>query len=116
MIALKVGLSTALSEISIFGGIGCNIDIQKLPSEKNLSHDVLLFSETHSRYLLVVDKKNITKVRQILTKKKNLFGVLGQFSSDQINIKYKSDFLVKVNVDTAQRKYFNALKEVLDNG
>ena len=112
----KGGLSTALSEISIFGGIGCNIDIQKLPSEKNLSHEVLLFSETHSRYLLVVNKKNITKVRQTLTKKKNLFGVLGQFSSDQINIKYKSDFLVKVSVDTAQRKYFNALEEILDNG
>ena len=28
----------------------------------------------------------------------------------------KSKNLVKVNVDTAQRKYFNALKEILDNG
>ena len=102
--------------MSIFGKIGCNIDIGKLPSEKNLNFEQLLFSESHSRYLLVVSKKNIKKVRQVLLKKKNLFGVLGSFSSDQICIKHKSQNLVKVNVDTAQRKYFNALKEILDDG
>ena len=76
----------------------------------------LLFSESHSRYLLVVTQKNIKKVKQILLKEKNTFGVLGNFTSDQISIKHKSKNLVKVNVDTAQRKYFNALKEILDNG
>ena len=112
----KGGISIAISEISIFGGIGCNIDIGKSPSEKNLSLEQLLFSESHSRYLLVVPKKNIKKVKQILSNKKNPFGVLGSFSSDQITLKHKSKNLVKVNVDTAQRKYFNALKEILDNG
>ena len=61
-------------------------------------------------------QKNIKKVKQILSKKKNPFGVLGSFTSDQISIKHKSKNIVKVNVDTAQRKYFNALKEILDNG
>ena len=112
----KGGLSIAVSEMSIFGKIGCNIDIGKLPSEKNLNFEQLLFSESHSRYLLVVSKKNIKKVRQVLLKKKNLFGVLGSFSSDQICIKHKSQNLVKVNVDTAQREHFNALKEILDDG
>ena len=112
----KGGTSIAVSEMSIFGGIGCNIDIGKAPSEKNLHSEQLLFSESHSRYLLVVTKKNIKKVKQILTKKKNPFGVLGSFTGDQISIKHKSKNLVKVNVDTAQRKYFNTLKEILDNG
>ena len=75
-----------------------------------------MFSESHSRYLLVVTKKNIKKVKEILSKKKNLFDVLGSFTSDQICIKHKSQNLVKVNVDTAQRKYINALKEILDDG
>ena len=102
--------------MSIFGVIGCNIDIEKAPSEKNLNFEQLLFSESHSRYLLVVTQKNIKKVKQILSKKKNHFGVLGSFSSDQISIKHKSKNLMKVSVDTAQRKYFNALEEILDNG
>ena len=64
----------------------------------------------------VVTKKNIKKTKQILSKNKIPFGVLGNFTSDQISLKHKSKRLVKINVDVAQRKYFNALKEILDNG
>ena len=112
----KGGLSIALSEVSIFGNIGCIIDITKVPAEKTLDSEKLLFSETHSRYLLTVSLENINKVKEILSKNKNSFGVLGQFTSDQIVVKYKTKSLIKINVDKAQRKYFNALKEILDNG
>ena len=83
----KGGLSIALSEVSIFGNIGCIIDITKAPSEKTLDSEKLLFSETHSRYLLTVSLENINKVKDILSKNKNSFGVLGQFTSDQIIVK-----------------------------
>jgi len=66
----KGGLSIALSELSIFGNIGCTIDIEKIPCEENLSSEKILFSESHSRYLLVIDKKNIKEVNHILSKKK----------------------------------------------
>ena len=112
----KGGLAIAVSEMSVFGGVGCDIDIAKSPSEKNIHSEQLLFSESHSRYLLVITKKNIKQVKQILAKKKNHFGVLGTFTSDQISINHKSKNLVKVNIEIAQRKYFNALKEILDNG
>ena len=112
----KGGISIAVSEMSVFGGVGCDIDIAKSPSEKNIHSEQLLFSESHSRYLLVITKKNIKQVKQILAKKKNHFGVLGTFTSDQISINHKSKNLVKVNIEIAQRKYFNALKEILDNG
>ena len=112
----KGGISIAVSEMSILGTIGCDIDIGKSPTEENLNSEQLLFSESHSRYLLVVTKKNIKKTKQILSKNKIPFGVLGNFTSDQISVKHKSKRLVKINVDVAQRKYFNALKEILDNG
>ena len=112
----KGGISIAISELSISGDIGCDIDIAKSPSEKNLNYEKLLFSETHSRYLLVVSKKNVKKVKEILSKNKNSFGILGSFTGDQIHITHKSNSLVKISVNKAQRKYFNALKEILDNG
>ena len=65
---------------------------------------------------MTVSLENINKVKDILSKNKNSFGVLGQFTSDQIIVKYKTKSLIKINVDKAQRKYFNALKEILDNG
>ena len=112
----KGGLSIALSELSIFGNIGCTIDIEKIPCEENLSSEKILFSESHSRYLLVIDKKNIKEVNHILSKKKITFAVLGKFSGDQINIKHKSKNLVKFRIDLAQKRYFNGLEDLLKHG
>ena len=112
----KGGLSIALSELGIFGNIGCSIDIEEVPSESSLSSEKILFSESHSRYLLVVDKKNINDVKQFLSKKKILFAVLGKFSGDQINIKRKSKNLAKFKINLAQKRYFNGLGDLLKHG
>ena len=112
----KGGLSIALSELSIFGNIGCTIDIEKIPCEENLSSEKILFSESHSRYLLVIDKKNIEEVNHVLSKKKITFAVLGKFSGDQINIKHESKNLVKFRIDLAQKRYFNGLEGLLKHG
>jgi len=112
----KGGLSIALSELSIFGNIGCTIDIEKIPCEENLSSEKILFSESHSRYLLVIDKKNIEEINHILSKKKITFAVLGKFSGDQINIKQESKNLVKFRIDLAQKRYFNGLEGLLKHG
>ena len=96
--------------------IGCNINIEELLYKNDISIEKLLFSESHSRYLLVIDKKNIGQVKQFLLKKKTTFAILGKFSGDQIQFKHKSKYLVKFTVDIAQKKYFNTLEELLKNG
>ena len=112
----KGGAAIAISELSIFGNIGCDINIEKLSYKNDISIEKLLFSESHSRYLLVIDKKNIGQVKQFLLKKKTTFAILGKFSGDQIQFKHKSKYLVKFTVDIAQKKYFNTLEELLKNG
>jgi len=112
----KGGFSIALSEISIFGKIGCDINLDKIPTNDNTDHEMLLFSESHSRYLLSVDKKNIEMVKQYLTKKKVQFGILGKFSGDQIKIRHNSKYISKYSVNIAQKKYFNALEDLLNHG
>ena len=112
----KGGFSIALSEISIFGNIGCDVNLDKIPTNDNIDHEMLLFSESHSRYLLSVDKKNIETVKQYLKKKKVSFGVLGKFSGDQIKIRHNSKYISKYSVNIAQKKYFNALEDLLNHG
>ena len=112
----KGGAAIAISELSIFGNIGCDINIEELLYKNDISIEKLLFSESHSRYLLVIDKKNIGQVKQFLLKKKTTFAILGKFSGDQIQFKHKSKYLVKFTVDIAQKKYFNTLEELLKNG
>ena len=112
----KGGAITAISELSIFGDIGCNIDIEKLPVKNDLSIEKLLFSESHSRYLLVIAKNDINQVKQFLSKKKSSFAILGEFFGDQIQIKHKSKYLIKLSVSIAQKKYFNSLEDLLKHG
>ena len=112
----KGGLSIAISELGIFGNIGCTIDIEKVPCKKNLSSEKILFSESHSRYLLVIDKKNIDSAKQFLSKNRISFAVLGKFSGDQIKIRHKSKNLAKFRIDLAQKRYFNGLEDLLKHG
>jgi len=65
---------------------------------------------------LVIDQKNIVRVKQFLSKKKISFAVLGKFSGDQINITYKSKNLVKIIVDILQKRYFSGLEDLLKHG
>ena len=112
----KGGIAIALSELSIFGNIGCDINIENLSIDNRLSSEELLFSESHSRYLLTVNKEKINHVEQFLTKKNVQFYVLGQFSGNEIKINYKSKQLVKFKVDMAQKKYYHGLEDSLKNG
>ena len=112
----KGGFSIALSEISIFGKIGCDVNLDKIPTNDDIDYETLLFSESHSRYLLSVDKKNIEMLKQYLTKKKVQFGILGKFSGDQIKIRHNSKYISKYSVSIAQKKYFNALEDLLNHG
>ena len=112
----KGGFAVALSEISIHGKIGCELNLDKMPNSGNIDSERLLFSESHSRYLLLVNKKNIKTVKEYLTKKKISFGVLGKFSGDQIKIKHKSKYITNYSVNVAGKKYFNTLEGLLNNG
>jgi len=112
----KGGFAIAVSELSIFGNIGCNVDIENIPSTENLSSEKILFSESHSRYLLVIAQKNLEYTKQFLSKKKTSFAVLGKFTGDQVNIIHKSKNLIKTTVDIMQKRYFNGLEDLLKHG
>jgi len=112
----KGGFAIAVSELSIFGNIGCNVDIESMPTTENLSSEKILFSESHSRYLLVIDQKNLEYTKQYLSKKKTSFAVLGKFTGDHVNIMHKSKNLIKTTVDIIQKRYFNGLEDLLKHG
>jgi phosphoribosylformylglycinamidine synthase len=71
----KGGLAIAVSELCMINNIGCKVSLEKIPSEK-LQTDRLLFSESHSRYLVVIEKKNLKNVQNILSKKKVRYNVI----------------------------------------
>ena len=107
----KGGLATAISELCMFGKIGCEID---LPS--TLSSEKMLFSESHSRYLLVVDKNNLDEMKSLLSNHNCSFSELGIFSGDQIIFKSNSEPVLELRVDKAENNYLNSLGKIIQNG
>lgn len=111
----KGGLAVAVSELCMTNQIGCKVSLEKIPGGK-LDADRLLFSESHSRYLLTVEKKNLKKLEEILKKNKTSFKQIGQFSSDSIVFTTGNKPIIDLRVDKAQKTWVNSLRDLVLHG
>jgi phosphoribosylformylglycinamidine synthase len=111
----KGGLAVAISKICISNHIGCSVSTEKIPAEK-LHPDELLFSETHSRFLLVINSKNEKKVMSFLGKKGIPNAKIGKFSGHDMLFKENAKTIVCVRVDKAQEKWLNSLEGLVTHG
>ncbi|MCV0429988.1 phosphoribosylformylglycinamidine synthase subunit PurL [Nitrosopumilus sp.] len=111
----KGGLAVAVSEICMINQIGCKILLNKVPAEK-LDVDRILFSESHSRYLISFDKKNLSKIESILKKNKILFKEIGQFGGEKIQFMNSTKSVVNLDVKKAQKSWLHALPNLVLHG
>ena len=112
----KGGLAIAVSEMCMTNQIGCQVNLEKIPSDKKMDVDRLLFSESHSRYLVVCDEKNLVKIKKILEKNKTSFAVIGKFTGDSIQFSNKTGTIVDLRVDKAQKTWINSLRDLVLHG
>jgi len=111
----KGGLAVAACELCITSDIGCVITLENVPGE-SLPVDRLLFSESHSRYLLVVEKQKLDSVVKYLEKNKVDFGLIGKFGTNQIVFSEKKKQVAKLRVDKSRDRWFNSLGDLVLHG
>ena len=111
MIVLKVVLLLQFLNYAIFGKIGCKIDLSS-----SLSSEKMLFSESHSRYILIVNKNNLDAIKSILSDDQCSFSEIGIFSGDQIIFESDSNQILELRVDKAENNYLNSLGKIIQNG
>jgi phosphoribosylformylglycinamidine synthase len=75
-----------------------------------------LFSESHSRYLLTFDKKNLSKIEAILKKNKTSHNIIGEFGGDNIQFASGKKLIIDLRVDKAQKAWLNSLKDLFLHG
>jgi phosphoribosylformylglycinamidine synthase len=109
----KGGLSVAISEMCISGKIGCNVNLENVST---LSSEISMFSESHSRYLVEIERENLDIVKKILSKSKCAFAQIGTFSGDHIIFKSGSESILKLRVDKAANFYLNSLEKIIQSG
>jgi phosphoribosylformylglycinamidine synthase len=108
----KGGLTIAISELCMMNQIGCNVSLEKIPGEK-LDSDKILFSESHSRYLVTFENRNLEKLEEILKKHNVSYSLIGEFTGDSILFSSDSKSIIDLSVDKAQKTWFNSLKEMV---
>ena len=108
----KGGLTIAISELCMINQIGCNVSLEKIPGEK-LDSDKILFSESHSRYLVTFENKNLEKLEEVLKKHNVSYSLIGEFTGDSILFSSDSKPIIDLSVDKAQKTWFNSLKEMV---
>ena len=111
----KGGLAVAVSEMCMTNQIGCKVSLEKVPGEK-LSVDRILFSESHSRYLLALERKNLKKLESILKKNNVSFREIGKFGGDRIQFTNSAKSIIDLRVDKAQKTWLNSLRDLVLHG
>lgn len=108
----KGGLAIAVSELCMTSRIGCLVSLDDIPGEA-LAADRLLFSESHSRYLLVVPEEKRSGVEELLSGRGVDGSMIGRFAGGMIEFELRSSTIISLSVDKAQKGWSKSLEEVV---
>lgn len=107
------GLAVSAAEMGFAGDLGMEIFLSEVPYESGYGlrvtgygkrNDFVLFSESNSRFIVEVEKKNQHKFEKILRIKKVPFGLIGCISPKKTFKVYGLDGKVCVDTDIANLK------------
>lgn len=100
------GFGVALAEMAFSGGFGVTARLDKVPVKGKIERDnIVLFSETNSRFIVEVEPKNQKNFEKIFNAKNVPFGCIGQVEETPEFIVYGLDDEVCINL------YIDDLKE-----
>jgi phosphoribosylformylglycinamidine synthase II len=106
----KGGVAVSVSEMAILGGVGLRIFIDKIPNSC-CSIDSLLFSESHSRYL--IGTQDPKRVEKILSDIDGLvFSRIGEACNENVVFKYKNKIVIDTDLGAVTRN-FKRLEQIM---
>jgi phosphoribosylformylglycinamidine synthase len=107
----KGGIGAALAELAISGNVGIDIDLKKIPNNCS-RHDYLLFSESHSRF--IIGSKQPDLVKKILRSNRCIFSEIGEVETTKIlNLHYSRKEVINLPVYDLGCSY-NSINHIMD--
>jgi phosphoribosylformylglycinamidine synthase len=76
----KGGLGVALAQTAFAGGLGLDIDLRNVPSERVMWNDTVLYSESAGRFVVTVSPQNRERFEELL--QGTDFGLIGSVMED----------------------------------
>lgn len=100
----KGGLAVALAEMAIAGKTGMKIDLDAIPNSCK-SPDDLLFSESHSRYVVATSKPD--QVRSLLSSEGVVFEQIGRAEGATLEFSKGKKRMVNLPLGKAETSYYS---------
>ncbi|HIE05414.1 MAG TPA: phosphoribosylformylglycinamidine synthase, partial [bacterium (Candidatus Stahlbacteria)] len=97
------GLGTAIAEMVIAGRIGATIDITSIGYEGQRRPDLILFSESNSRFLLEVDPRDEDQLLKLL-RDLPIFKI-GKTGGDRLDIKFNHQTVLSIPISTLEKTW-----------
>jgi phosphoribosylformylglycinamidine synthase len=107
----KGGIGTALSELAISGNLGINVDLKNIPNSCT-RNDFLLFSESHSRF--IIGTNNPDKINKLMRNRKCSFSEIGRTNSTMaLNIYNSGKEVINLPIKELADRY-NTMNSTMD--
>ncbi len=101
------GLAAAFARVAMGGRLGLDIDLDAVPSEKNISLTELLFSESNSRFIMTVAPADAAKVEKAL--KGIAFAKVGTVTGEQVLNMKSSHGEIAIPIEELLKNYKSTL-------
>lgn len=111
----KGGLASAISEMCILSNVGAIVDLAKIPSECSRIDD-LLFSESHSRFIISVRNGKLANATSMLEKSKVPYSTIGKTGGSSIRFVKNGSEVINISIDKAADAWINTIERLIENG
>ncbi|MCP8308802.1 MAG: phosphoribosylformylglycinamidine synthase subunit PurL [archaeon] len=108
----KGGIAIALAEMCISGNIGASIDCSNIPAY-DLRIDELLFSETHSRFIIETDSVNMDDFLGTMKRAGVAYNVIGKVGGEALKFSYKGEELISIPISDLKDRWLGAIPKCM---
>lgn len=105
------GIAVCISEMAMGNTIGACVDISKIPGSGR--EDVLLFSETVTRWIVSLPKEHKNQFEKILDSHDTPFAVIGETQKEKVCFKQKDKRLIDEDVTSLYRLWNEGISSLM---
>ena len=113
------GIAVTLAECCITDAevkTGAEIDLSDIYKESGVPRSSILFGETQSRIIVTVPESKIKDFQKLLLGHLSRVSKIGKVTASKLIVKLRDEKLINLETEEIAGRYFESLKEKLENG
>ena len=110
----KGGLVHSLLQMCMSGDIGASVDLSKIPTNCKRWDDIL-FSESHSRFLVTIKEKNLVNLLNISSNHNIPVSIIGYVGGKDLELKNNDDVLFSSEITYISDSVYSSLSKLMDD-